>query len=124
MGYIRHDAILAMTFDDYSGKVMKEKIKKINLLKEKMEKDDFDSGIILGPFKGINGYITFVYAPDGSKEGWEESDKSDKFRGEFTQIFNGTFDSYISLTFGGDDFGISCEFHEDNEMINLHHWED
>src|ERR1035441_1015602 len=31
----------------------------------------------------VNGYRSFVVHPDGSKEGWEESDAGDKARNQF-----------------------------------------
>lgn len=35
--------------------------------------------------KGINSYRSFMVTPDGSKEGWSESDVADEFRDRFIQ---------------------------------------
>ena len=36
----------------------------------------------------INGYTTFLIAPDGSKEGWDESNEGDKLRDLFVDYIN------------------------------------
>ena len=62
MGYIKHDAIIVTTWD------------------EKYLSPAMDKAIELGlPCSGvteskINGYVSFLIAPDGSKEGWGNSD--------------------------------------------------
>lgn len=37
----------------------------------------------------MNGYYSFFIAPDGSKEGWDESDEYDKKRGQFIEWLDG-----------------------------------
>lgn len=36
----------------------------------------------------VNGYHTFILVPDGSKEGWPESDAGDQFRAEFISFLD------------------------------------
>ena len=37
----------------------------------------------------MNGFASFMVAPDGSKEGWSESDKSDESAARFIEFLNG-----------------------------------
>lgn len=53
----------------------------------------------------VNGYMTFYILPDGSKEGWLESDKADEARGNFMESlrdYNGYLDA-VELQYGGDE---------------------
>jgi len=36
----------------------------------------------------VNGFITYVMFYDGSKEGWEESEKADELREEFIRLLD------------------------------------
>lgn len=67
MGHIRHHAIIITTWSDEIEKVKKY----LDLLPVKC------SEIVLS---GINDYKTILIAPDGSKEGWGESDTGDAYR--------------------------------------------
>jgi hypothetical protein len=60
---------------------------------------------ILGPSRGINGYVTWVFAPDGSKEGWDYSDACDDLRRRFIEIVKDScrFPTIVELQVGGDD---------------------
>ena len=51
----------------------------------------------------INAQYSFFIAPDGSKEGWEESNNCDDARTEFTQWLIKSNIDYIEVRFGGDD---------------------
>jgi len=54
----------------------------------------------------INGYSTFFIAPDGSKEGWEDSDHYDQQRSEFKKWIS-RYDGYsaevVEIYYGGDE---------------------
>lgn len=71
MGYMRHHAIVVTTWD----------AKKINAAR--------DEAVRLGNVCTLvcpspsNGYQSFLVVPDGSKEGWPESDKGDGARAAF-----------------------------------------
>ena len=56
----------------------------------------------------INGFASFFVAPDGSKEGWPESDEMDARRATFIIALRNISRSYVGLdwvevAFGGDE---------------------
>jgi len=67
----------------------------------------------------LNGFISFFVAPDGSKEGWEESDYADKQRAELVGFIEeqqcsdgGNPIKYAELFYGDDDRGeVGVESH-------------
>ena len=62
MGYMRHDAIVVTSWKREVLDVVAAKARELGLK-------------VLGPSAGVtNGIATFLVCPDGSKEGWEESD--------------------------------------------------
>lgn len=82
MGYIRHHAIIVTGLDFEVTTPVEQAHKEARRI--------FD-GIahvseISSPVDSVNGYITFMVAPDGSKEGWEASDAGDKARAEFLEV--------------------------------------
>lgn len=73
MGYMRHHAIIVTCgYDDWIGKAHK---KATQIFVEV-------SGILKS---SINGYESFFIPPDGSKEGWEESEIGDTQRKEYVK---------------------------------------
>ncbi len=77
MGYIRHHAIAVTSGIDELLKKAHDKAKLIF--------EDRTSEIL----KGVtNNYNSFFIAPDGSKEGWEESQTGDNQREEFVKWIN------------------------------------
>jgi hypothetical protein len=68
MGYMRHHAIVITT---YGNNVEKAKAIIIKIFGIKTV-PQFDAL--------VNGYVSFFIPPDGSKEGWSESDECDKKR--------------------------------------------
>lgn len=81
MGYIKHNAICVTSFDSEEIKVLHKKAREIF--------EELVTEIIEGV---INGYASFFIAPDGSKEGWSESNEYDKKRKEFKDLIkNGSF---------------------------------
>lgn len=77
MGYIRHHAIIVTSWH-------KEKIKEAWLKAAEIFKDRM-SGLIMSD---INSYQSFFIAPDGSKEGWDESIIGDTQRKAFINWIN------------------------------------
>lgn len=77
MGYIRHHAIVVTSWDEKKTKIVHKQAVKVfgNLV----------SKIIPSL---TNGYLTFFIAPDGSKEGWDESNNRDEHRKEFIEFLN------------------------------------
>ena len=105
MGTIRHDMAIGL-----SSSIEDDKLKKsIKKIRKKAVEAGIRKTIILGPHKGVNGYDTYVYCPDGSKEGWSASDASDGLREEFIELFD---KKNITLVFGGDCSGIYVEYND------------
>lgn len=76
MGYMRHHAIVVT--GDYGDYIENAHSKAAELF--------FNvSGILESP---VNGYKSFFIPPDGSKEGWAQSDDGDKDREEFVNYLN------------------------------------
>lgn len=63
---------------------------------------DIVSDVIRSP---LNGYETFFVAPDGSKEGWEDSNAGDEKREQFLDWVTayGKFLEVVEVRYGGDD---------------------
>ena len=46
------------------------------------------AALVVGPFTGmVNHTLTWMFLPDGSKEGWPESDAGDIYRQRFADLF-------------------------------------
>ena len=98
MGYIRHHAIIVTTWDEDKAKKAHEKA--LTLKTNVTE-------IILG---SINSYYSFMIGPDGSKEGWSESEVGDVQRKEFIKWVNSqayedgsSAYSFIEIQYGDDN---------------------
>ena len=66
-------------------------------------------GLVIGPFPAvINGYVTYVFLPDGSKEGWSGSFLADIWRERFVRLFDFAYDDgstpfdVVAVSWGGD----------------------
>ena len=100
MGYMRHHAIVVTSISD--DLIKKANAKALGL---------FGPGgvsTILPPQN--NGYMTFIVPPDGSKEGWPESDKGDDLREAFIEWLReqyyedgGTSLSWAEVQYGDDE---------------------
>lgn len=56
--------------------------------------------------ESTNGYQSFFVAPDGSKEGWDTSDRGDRSRAILTDWLDeqaGYLD-WVEVSYGGDDY--------------------
>lgn len=116
MGYIRHDAVLVVV-SDYAlhatesdqkrwgfGDVVADVAAFRESLPEKWRP------LVVGPIAGVvNGDASYVFLPDGSKEGWTDSDNGNEYRRQFVALFtfahgdgSSPFD-VTAVTFGGDD---------------------
>ncbi len=86
MGWHRHHAIVVTSFNQDSIEWAHEKACEIFCANEPEEYDP--RGGRVTPVteitdKVVNGYRSFMVAPDGSKEGWSESDRADDARESF-----------------------------------------
>lgn len=92
MGYIAHDAVVAV-IPDWRG----ETLASIERFRDEMPEDY--RRFLVGPIVGINGYTSYAFLPDGSKEGWEPSDTAERLRAQFYARAHG---DAVHIRFGGD----------------------
>jgi len=106
MGYIKHHAILVTSYDE-----------RIALAHNKAK--DIFHGLVSDIVKSrVNGYASFFIAPDGSKEGWEQSYEGDRERDAFIQWINeqahedgSNAISYAEVFYGEDNRKSEVERH-------------
>ncbi len=110
MGYIRHHAIV-VTGTGYGDKVSLARDKAIEIFNmhfahyPMIDEDDVVNNISEIVRSGVNGYETFIIAPDGSKEGWEHSNIAERARDEFIEWMK-SGDRYLNwayIQYGDDD---------------------
>ncbi len=65
--------------------------------------------LVVGPIpQVINGDVTYLFLPDGSKEGWGTSDEGDEYRRQFKAIFSFAYGdgsspfNLVHVRFGSD----------------------
>jgi hypothetical protein len=106
MGYIKHDTIIVTSADD-------DQIKNAYCTAEKL-------GLLVSDLsdRKTNWFRTFTVLPDGSKEGWEESDSFDEKRKVFLEYLNkmrysdnSTSLHWVAVSFGSDDWGAEITSH-------------
>ncbi len=99
MGHIKHNIDVVVT-GDYNTKGLEA----LRDLKRRMDEDNKGHYLIESEVC-VNGTITFVFVPDGSKEGWAESNEADAFRQEMRDIAREhcKWDDCLYARFGGDD---------------------
>jgi hypothetical protein len=111
MGYIRHHAIVVTSYASFGSSLedAHEKAKEIfNTMNHYNDsRNNVVSEIVVSP---VNGYASFFIAPDGSKEGWEESQDGDTKRELFIRWINeqayedgSNSISYAELFYGDDE---------------------
>lgn len=81
MGYMRHHAIIVTTWD-------KGVIEEVHKTATQLFQPQSVSGVLQGT---ANEYYTVFVGPDGSKEGWAESDKGDQLRAHFIEYLHTLF---------------------------------
>jgi hypothetical protein len=116
MGYMRHNAIVAVV----NGYVLAGDPAKlgwpappdVEAFRASLPADW--QRLVVGPIKSIvNDYVTFVFAADGSKEGWSDSDDGDRYRQQFLDMFRFAYEDgsspfdvlIVDARFGGDEPG-------------------
>jgi hypothetical protein len=98
MGYIRHDAIIVTGWEDVVVEAAAAMAGELGLL-------------VIGPSVAtMNYYRTFLVCPDGSKEGWNQSDDFDAKRAEFLRYLNSVRNEdysnlleWAAVSYGSDD---------------------
>lgn len=112
MGYIKHHAIIVVSWDDKLLKKVHAKAKKI--FKEKFAQDELvrNGEKLVSPIIDsiINSYQSFFIAPDGSKEGYNTSTLGNDARDEFIKYIKSLAYSdgsnavnYTEVFFGEDN---------------------
>ena len=114
MGYMRHHAIVITSDDEKAIFDLRQFI--VEAVTPVVS--DFDSPVEVTEITGraVNGYRSFMVAPDGSKEGWAESDIGEKIREDVIKTLNlkryedgsSPFD-WAEIQFGDDE--------HDNRML-------
>lgn len=94
MGFFMHDAILVVTWDASYMRQAYEKALEI-----------FGDRIQSPVAVSINGFMCLTIPPDGSKEGWKESDAGDERRRRFIDWLEnahtqGLFYHWVAVAFG------------------------
>jgi hypothetical protein len=107
MGYVRHNAIVVTSWDDAVIAKAYNKAAELGCLV---------TGIVTD---GVNSYRSFMIAPDGSEEGWEESSAGDIRRAQFrgwTQTVRHSDGSspleWVEIDYGSDDADPDVVDHE------------
>lgn len=96
MGYIKHHAIIVTHWEN---KKVEEAHKKAKEIFENKLVSEIVSGI-------VNTDSSFFIAPDGSKEGWSDSELCNDKRTKFLDWLMNSKDNYsdyVEIQFGGDD---------------------
>lgn len=110
MGRLAHNAIIVTGWKPEKVKEAREKA--IYVFSNHFNTGHSDGGIqLVSPIihSVVNGQSSFFVAPDGSKEGREDSNEGDKARKEFLEwlkVSNNRCD-YIEVLFGGDEIQAS-----------------
>lgn len=98
MGYMRHNVIVVTSWKEEAIADAAATARRIGLQ-------------VLGPSdEVVNGYRSLLVCPDGSKEGWAESDAGDDKRKHFRRWLNeqryedgSTSLCWAEIAYGGDD---------------------
>jgi hypothetical protein len=116
MGYVINHVIVITSWDDSVVNKAVEKAKSLGMS-------------VIGPGKHkVNSGASAMICPDGSKEGWVDSDVGDKQRSDFTewardQCYSdgSTCLSWAEVAFGGDEPDLNTEIlgHNGDEIDKL-----
>lgn len=106
MGYMKHDAIVVTSWSDTAIDEAAERARHLRL-------------DVLGPsMAATNGYRSMLVCPDGSKEGWTESEIHDGRRTEFIEWLNSqryddgsTSLHWVAVSYSADDEEASITTH-------------
>ena len=76
MGVMNHNAVIVTTWSDDRANELQAWID---------EQNDRDRELIVRAGSWVNGNHSFAVLPDGSKEGWSDSDEGDALRDRFIE---------------------------------------
>lgn len=104
MGYIAHHAIVVTGYGDEASKAH---AKAVELFTD-IDPPQHNTERLVSPIVQslTNGYLSFLIAPDGSKEGWSTSEAGDAARSAFIDWLRGQQNApdWVLVRFGGDDY--------------------
>lgn len=119
MGYMRHHAIVVTGCDDLPSRpgLMSEAHKKATGL--------FNGAMVsMLSIPTTNSYQSFAVFPDGSKEGWFESEDGNKARNTFIKFLKSLqyYDrssplDWVEVQFGDSDKETVVTHHSDEEIV-------
>ncbi len=96
MGYIVHDAIVVTAFRSAD-------------ITAAWQYAALECGLTASPttLSPMNGYWSFLIVPDGSKEGWTDSDLGEERRAKWIEwargcYARGVFIDWVAVSYGGD----------------------
>lgn len=108
MGYIAHHAVLVTVSGYVTKDAGKIRMPDVNSFRASLPPEW--AALVVGPVPAvINDYLHFVFLPDGSKEGWDDSDKGDAYREQFAELFSACYEDGSSpfdvalVRYGGDE---------------------
>lgn len=99
MGYIKHTAIVVTDWDEERVRAIRERA--VACFAGEDGPIAYVTEVV-GPT--VNGYCSFLIAPDGSKSGWEHSKQAELARAAFIE---GCAVDYVEVSFG-EDYGHDC----------------
>jgi hypothetical protein len=109
MGFVRHHSIVVTSTNEQL--LEKAQIRAKQIFDQSFNCDTSLVSSIVG--SESYGCFSFFIAPDGSKEGWEDSDRGDSARQLFISWVNSNDDdegfnelSYVEVFYGDDDNGV------------------
>lgn len=114
MGYIKHEAVVVTSFRAAELERVCEHFRQ--------QMPEGFKQLLVGPIRPVvNGDATYFLAPDGSKEGWQDSETGDALRADFIAALKDERDLFpdiVHISYGGDhghEIGTRVEFTTDFE---------
>ncbi len=98
MGYMRNEAIIATLWREEDFKTCRDFFARL---------PEWERSLCVEVPARINGYVTFFIAPDGSKEGWADSDRGDALRDEFKAVIADMHGWRVHVTVSDENDGPS-----------------
>lgn len=107
MGYVRHHAIIVTGVEPhiYEARATAEEI--FRRMGSGEFPDDRIAAVTEVTESTMNGYQSFMVAPDGSKEWWDHSDRGNEARAEFIKWLKEDGGMYWAEVQFADDDGIN-----------------
>lgn len=96
MGYMKHEGLIMTTWHDESSA-------RIEAFRSAMPEEY--RHLLVGPVPVVNGYDSWAFMPDGSKEGWTHSDEAQALRVALATLCEQApgYVNWAFVRFGGDD---------------------